>query len=121
MQIQQTIRADLSHATIIAIAHRLKVSDYFSRMAVMFMMVQTILDYDRVLVLDQGQIKEFDSPLRLLQRPGGLFNELCRKSAGKYNSIVRRRCSFLHSDWPMLRAMAERRSASQSSNNSISV
>jgi ABC-type multidrug transport system fused ATPase/permease subunit len=77
-QIQQTIRKDLSHATVIAIAHRLK----------------TVLDYDRVLVLDQGQIREFDTPLKLLRRPGSLFGELCRKSA----------------DWPVLRAMAERRS-----------
>jgi ATP-binding cassette subfamily C (CFTR/MRP) protein 1 len=44
--IQQTIRADFARSTILTIAHRLN----------------TIVDYDRVLVMDKGKIKEFDTP-----------------------------------------------------------
>ncbi|KIY73590.1 P-loop containing nucleoside triphosphate hydrolase protein [Cylindrobasidium torrendii FP15055 ss-10] len=62
-QIQQTIREELSGAIVITIAHRLK----------------TIIDYDRILLLDQGEIKEFGSPKELL-RSGGMFKEMCKKS-----------------------------------------
>jgi len=64
-QIQKTIREELSSALIITIAHRLK----------------TIIDYDRILVLDAGQIAEFDDPRVLLRKPGGMFREMCKKSA----------------------------------------
>jgi ABC-type multidrug transport system fused ATPase/permease subunit len=54
---------------VITIAHRLK----------------TVIDYDRILVLDEGRILEFDEPKTLL-RKGGPFREMCRKSM----------------DWPLL-------------------
>ncbi|KAJ3036950.1 hypothetical protein HDV00_002198 [Rhizophlyctis rosea] len=53
--IQTAIRRDFSTATILTIAHRLN----------------TIADYDRVLVLDHGRVKEYDSPANLLTREGG--------------------------------------------------
>lgn len=55
--IQQTIRRVFAHCTILTIAHRLN----------------TIMDSDRVLVLDAGCIVEFDEPLVLLQNPDGFF------------------------------------------------
>ncbi|KAG2044379.1 P-loop containing nucleoside triphosphate hydrolase protein [Suillus americanus] len=75
-QIQTTIREELSGALVITIAHRLK----------------TIIDYDRILVLDAGEIVEFDKPKVLLTKVGGAFREMCRKSA----------------DWPQLFASMER-------------
>lgn len=48
--------------------------------------LKTIIDYDRVLVLDDGEILEFGEPKVLLMKPGGAFREMCRKSA----------------DWPLL-------------------
>ncbi|PVD27619.1 hypothetical protein C0Q70_12785 [Pomacea canaliculata] len=44
--IQNTIREAFSSCTIITIAHRLN----------------TVMDYDRILVLDEGLVKEYDSP-----------------------------------------------------------
>ena len=35
------------------------------------------MNCDRVLVLDKGKIKEFDSPITLYQTPGSAFKELC--------------------------------------------
>lgn len=61
--IQETIRTEFKNKTIVTIAHRLN----------------TILDSDRVLVLDQGAISEFDSPENLLQNPDSLFYSLCKK------------------------------------------
>ncbi|GLB35831.1 putative ABC transporter transmembrane region [Lyophyllum shimeji] len=64
-QIQKTIREEFSNAIVITIAHRLK----------------TIVDYDRVLVLDDGEIVEFGPPGELLRTAGGPFREMCRQSA----------------------------------------
>ncbi|THV07466.1 P-loop containing nucleoside triphosphate hydrolase protein [Dendrothele bispora CBS 962.96] len=62
--IQKTIREELSSAIVITIAHRLK----------------TIVDYDRILVLDNGEIAEFGTPKELLMKSGGMFREMCRRS-----------------------------------------
>ncbi|XP_012946263.2 multidrug resistance-associated protein 1 [Aplysia californica] len=63
--IQKTIRTQFQDNTILTIAHRLN----------------TILDYDRVMVLDQGLIKEFDAPNALLSDKNGVFYGMA-KDAG---------------------------------------
>ncbi|XP_063439571.1 multidrug resistance-associated protein 1-like isoform X1 [Mytilus trossulus] len=55
--IQKTIREEFKDCTILTIAHRLN----------------TILDYDKVMVLDQGLIKEYDSPDSLLKDKTTVF------------------------------------------------
>ena len=60
--IQNTIRSEFADATIITIAHRIK----------------TILDADRVMVMSDGRIAEFDAPSRLLADPSSLFHSLAR-------------------------------------------
>ncbi|XP_052070953.1 multidrug resistance-associated protein 1-like isoform X2 [Mytilus californianus] len=63
--IQNTIRTEFSDCTILTIAHRLN----------------TIMDYTRVMVLDAGVIKEFDSPNNLLKDTNSLFFGMA-KNAG---------------------------------------
>ncbi|CAL8111764.1 unnamed protein product [Orchesella dallaii] len=55
--VQNTIRTKFSDCTILTIAHRL----------------QSVLDSDRIMVLDGGKIVEFDSPEILLQNEEGVF------------------------------------------------
>jgi ABC-type multidrug transport system fused ATPase/permease subunit len=68
--IQETIRTSFKDCTILCIAHRLK----------------TIMDFDRVLVLNQGFVVEYDTPYNLLSlgdRSGptdGYFRALCENS-----------------------------------------
>ncbi|XP_064596836.1 multidrug resistance-associated protein 1-like [Liolophura sinensis] len=62
--IQATIREEFKDCTILTIAHRLN----------------TVMDYDRILVLDNGMISEFDSPSVLLQNKVGLFYSLARNA-----------------------------------------
>lgn len=62
--IQRTIARQFAQCTVITIAHRLI----------------TIVDSDRVLVLDQGDVREFDSPHRLMQNPDGLFAQMVNSS-----------------------------------------
>ena len=59
-EIQRIISEYLQEHTIITISHRL----------------DTILDCDRVMVLDEGEIKEFDSVAVLLDKPDGLLKQL---------------------------------------------
>ena len=67
LQIQRTIREEFRGAIVITIAHRLK----------------TVLDYDRIMVLGSGEIVEFDSPNALLNKPGGVFRDMCRASTDR--------------------------------------
>lgn len=55
--IQSTIRTQFEGCTVFTIAHRLN----------------TIMDYTRVLVLDKGQIAEFDTPANLLSKRGVFY------------------------------------------------
>jgi ABC-type multidrug transport system fused ATPase/permease subunit len=61
-KIQETIRQ--LQSTTITIAHRLG----------------TVVENDRIVVLDQGMVKEFGTPHELLQMEGGLFYEMCLDS-----------------------------------------
>ncbi|XP_077529739.1 multidrug resistance-associated protein 1-like [Haemaphysalis longicornis] len=60
--IQATIRREFSDCTIITIAHRLN----------------TVLDYDRIMVLDRGDIVEFDAPRELLKQESSVFYQLAK-------------------------------------------
>ena len=42
--------------------------------------LNTIMDSDRILVLDDGHIAEFDSPGKLLQKENGHFRSMVDKS-----------------------------------------
>jgi len=60
--IQDTIRTQFRHATILTVAHRLS----------------TVLDYDRIIVLDKGEIIEFDTPARLLEDRNSNFYKMAK-------------------------------------------
>lgn len=42
--------------------------------------LRTVIDYDRLIVLDDGRIAEFDTPWNLIQKEGGIFRGMCQKS-----------------------------------------
>ncbi|XP_040885254.1 ATP-binding cassette sub-family C member 3 isoform X2 [Toxotes jaculatrix] len=56
--IQSTIRTQFEDCTVFTIAHRLN----------------TIMDYTRVLVLDKGQVAEFDTPANLISKRGIFYS-----------------------------------------------
>ncbi|XP_065155853.1 multidrug resistance-associated protein 1 isoform X1 [Atheta coriaria] len=60
--IQRTIRTEFKDCTVLTIAHRLN----------------TIMDSDRVIVLDKGAIHEFDTPANLLADRSTIFHGMCQ-------------------------------------------
>jgi len=62
--IQTTIRSAFADCTVLTIAHRL----------------HTIIDSDRILLLDGGQLSEFDSPANLLKNPSSAFRALVEET-----------------------------------------
>jgi len=47
--------------------------------------INTIIDADLVIVLDQGQVRECDTPANLLRQEGSLFSNLVNET-GKQNA-----------------------------------
>ena len=42
--------------------------------------MHTIIECDRILVLDAGQVVEFDTPANLIDKEGGVFRGMCERS-----------------------------------------
>jgi len=49
--------------------------------------IRTVIDYDKVLVMDGGTVAEYDTPLNLLQKQGGLFKSMCEQT-GEYGVLL---------------------------------
>ncbi|XP_032233715.2 ATP-binding cassette sub-family C member 4 [Nematostella vectensis] len=63
-QVQQLIRSRFTGCTVLTIAHRLN----------------TIMDYDKVIVLDKGHVVEYDTPEMLAGKQDGVFAGLLKNS-----------------------------------------
>ena len=60
LTIQTLIHQEFRHARVLTVAHR----------------INTIITSDRVMVLEMGELKEFDAPKRLLKQPESMFSRL---------------------------------------------
>lgn len=67
--IHEMILSKFKDTTVIIIAHRL----------------ENIVDCDRIMVLDQGRVVEFDKPSALLNKRGSYFSELVKN----YNNTIK--------------------------------
>lgn len=78
--IQQSLRENFAAThTIITIAHRLN----------------TIIDYDKVVVMRAGEVAEFDSPTALMAKPDSIFSQMIRESSPTKASQTPDICSRL--------------------------
>ena len=62
--IQQTIINEFADRTLLCIAHRLN----------------TIIGYDRILVMDAGEVAECDAPETLFAKEDSIFRSMCDRS-----------------------------------------
>ncbi|XP_045469838.1 probable multidrug resistance-associated protein lethal(2)03659 isoform X2 [Harmonia axyridis] len=82
--IQNTIRQKFAECTVLTIAHRL----------------HTVMDSDKVLVMDAGTVKEFDHPYILLQNKEGIFSGMLeqtgRATAEMLHGIAKNHYDSIH-------------------------
>ncbi|XP_002991601.2 ABC transporter C family member 14 [Selaginella moellendorffii] len=65
--IQKTIREQFASSTVVSVAHR----------------IPSVMDSDKVLVMGEGEVKEYDRPSVLLERPTSLFAALVREYSAR--------------------------------------
>ncbi|VEN45399.1 unnamed protein product [Callosobruchus maculatus] len=71
-EIQKAIAKNFKEYTVLTIAHR----------------VETVIDSDRILVLDKGHVEEFDHPYKLLQNENGLFYRLASEAKSIFDNLL---------------------------------
>ncbi|KAI9326765.1 P-loop containing nucleoside triphosphate hydrolase protein [Zopfochytrium polystomum] len=71
--IQKSLREDFAEATVLTIAHRLN----------------TVVDYDRVLVMGDGTVLEFDEPAVLLRREGSVFGAMVGETGAANAALLK--------------------------------
>lgn len=69
--VQRAMRREFAECTVLTIAHR----------------ISTVLDYDRILVLEAGRVAEFGPPSVLIAQPNSLFKQLCDEAGAKIKEI----------------------------------
>ncbi|XP_055361142.1 ATP-binding cassette sub-family C member 4-like isoform X12 [Betta splendens] len=80
--IQQTIQDKFQECTVLTIAHRLN----------------TIIDCDRILVLDAGSVQEYDEPYVLLQNRRGLFYQMVQQTGEAEAASLLRAAKQVHAN-----------------------
>ncbi|WFD27284.1 hypothetical protein MNAN1_002280 [Malassezia nana] len=78
-KIQRTIRTEFADRTLLCIAHRLS----------------TIIGYDKICVMDDGKVAEFDTPLRLFDHVNSIFRGMCDRSGIKREEILTARAALV--------------------------
>nr|XP_014085546.1 multidrug resistance-associated protein 4 [Bactrocera oleae]XP_014085548.1 multidrug resistance-associated protein 4 [Bactrocera oleae]XP_036229160.1 multidrug resistance-associated protein 4 [Bactrocera oleae]XP_036229161.1 multidrug resistance-associated protein 4 [Bactrocera oleae] len=69
--IQTTIRTKFKHCTVLTVAHRL----------------HTVMDSDRILVMDDGRAREFDIPHLLLKKQNGALHQMVDATGAEAESL----------------------------------
>uniref|UniRef100_A0A182J5C3 Uncharacterized protein n=1 Tax=Anopheles atroparvus TaxID=41427 RepID=A0A182J5C3_ANOAO len=72
--IQKTIREKFKHCTVLTVAHRL----------------HTVMDSDRILVMDAGVAREFDTPHNLLQQEGSILKDMVEATGPSESESLKR-------------------------------
>ena len=60
--IQATLREAFKECTVLTIAHR----------------ISTIMDYDKIIVMKDGQVAEYDNPMILSEDKSSIFHSMCK-------------------------------------------
>lgn len=72
--VQKMLRSQFPDTTLLTIAHRLN----------------TVIDYDTVVVMDRGRVVEFDSPKALLENENGVFTGMVNATGPESSAVLKR-------------------------------
>mmetsp|Transcript_14515 Transcript_14515/g.21627 ORF Transcript_14515/g.21627 Transcript_14515/m.21627 type:complete len:993 (-) Transcript_14515:9-2987(-) len=75
--LQKTLKEKFSHATIISVAHRL----------------DTIIDYDKILVLGDGKVLEYGPPKELLLNATGHLSSMVKNTGDSMSKLLHRKAN----------------------------
>ena len=80
--IQKTIKTTFVNNTVLTVAHRLN----------------TIIDMDKVLVMDAGRVVEFDEPYTLLRDITGVFHSMVKQTGPEFEKMLHSMAERSHFD-----------------------
>ena len=89
-KIQRTIQTEFSSSTLLCIAHRLNTIGMFfliddvAEVADVF-----VAHYDRIIVMDDGKVAEFDTVLNLFDKTDSIFRSLCNEASLGRRDLLR--------------------------------
>ncbi|KAF8815566.1 multidrug resistance-associated ABC transporter [Phlegmacium glaucopus] len=80
-KIQRTIQTEFASSTLLCIAHRLNTIGKF--------FLNKLPHYDRIIVMDDGKVAEFDTVLNLFDRNDSIFRSLCDEASLERTDLLR--------------------------------
>jgi ATP-binding cassette subfamily C (CFTR/MRP) protein 4 len=80
--LQEALQKSFKGATIFSVAHRL----------------DTVIEYDEILVLGGGELLEYGSPSKLLEQSDGHFSSMVRDTGDLMSQDLRRRATQVHQE-----------------------
>jgi len=80
--LQEAVSANFKDSTIIAVAYRL----------------DTVIEYDKIIVLSSGHIVEFDTPINLIEK-GGDFSQMVKDTGHRSSETLTKRASMQSADF----------------------
>ncbi|KAJ3351086.1 hypothetical protein HDU91_006165 [Kappamyces sp. JEL0680] len=79
-KIQETLRKEFANCTVLRVAHRYSAEPHDR--------LKSVIDYDKILVLENGELVQLGTPFELLQNKDGVFHALCKES-GEFDELVK--------------------------------
>ena len=94
-KVQRTIQTEFASSTLLCIAHRLNtIGKFFSLIDGRCVAVADVFfflsaHYDRIIVMDDGKVAEFDTVLNLFDKTDSIFRSLCDEASLERRDLLR--------------------------------
>ena len=92
-KVQRTIQTEFASSTLLCIAHRLNTIGKFLTDCVVVIIADVfsslLAHYDRIIVMDDGKVAEFDTVLNLFDKTDSIFRSLCDEASLERVDLLR--------------------------------
>lgn len=98
-KVQRTIQTEFASSTLLCIAHRLNtIGKFFLNKLHCLPDVFLPAHYDRIIVMDDGKVAEFDTVLNLFDRKDSIFRSLCDEASLERTDLLRLQAEHANGD-----------------------